>query len=315
MNTIPTLGFIVPCYNEEAVLNDSAGKLQNCLSILQTKGLVSPDSFICLVDDRSKDNTWAIMQQLQSTSGNIRLLRLTRNSGHQAAILAGMMEMKGHADCLITIDADLQDDLAAVEEMVKQYQSGNEIVYGVRRERNSDTFFKKQTALGFYKLMKLMGVELIYNHADFRLVGRQALDLLWQYKEVNLFLRGIFPLLGYNTAVVYYDRLDRLAGETKYPLRKMLSLAIDGITSFSVKPLRIITMLGLFISFVSFVLVVYALFAYLNGAVIKGWLSTVVPIYFIGGVQLLSIGIIGEYLGKVYKEVKGRPRYNVETNR
>lgn len=309
---LPKLGIIVPCYNEEEVLADSARELEGIMSGMIERGELNSNSFIAFVDDGSKDKTWNLIADFTKTGAMFRGLKLSRNSGHQKALLAGLTNFKDEADCLITIDADLQDDIRAIPEMIKQFRDGNEIVYGVRKKRKKDSLMKRLTALWYYRILKRMGVEIVYNHADFRLTSRRVINELLKYEEVNLFLRGIFPLIGFPTAEVHYDRLDRKAGKTKYPLHKMLAFAWEGVTSFSVRPLRIVTVLGFLIFFVSLVLEGYAIASYFWFGVIKGWASTVVPIYMMGGIQLLSIGIIGEYLGKIYKEVKRRPRFAIE---
>jgi glycosyltransferase involved in cell wall biosynthesis len=273
---------------------------------------VSPDSFIGLVDDRSKDNTWEIMKKLAGSVNRVKAIRLSSNRGHQYALLAGLMEYSEQADCLISIDADLQDDAQVIGEMVEKYRQGNQLVYGVRRNRKSDSVFKRFTALAFYKILRIFNTEVIYNHADFRLTSQKVLREFKNYTEVNLYLRGLFPQMGYNTAIVYYDRKKRTAGITKYPLRRMISLALDGITSLSTVPLRMITLLGFLVFLFCVVMMLYALIGFINHKTVPGWFSTVLPFYFLGGVQILCIGIIGEYLGKIYKEVKRRPRYIID---
>jgi glycosyltransferase involved in cell wall biosynthesis len=276
------------------------------------KTKISPESFIYFIDDGSGDATWKIIEELHDSNPAVKGLKLAHNAGHQHALLAGMLSLRGKIDCTISADADLQDDISAIEGMIDEYCKGCDIVYGIRKEREHDTLLKKTSALAFYRLMKLMGIDIVYNHADFRLISRRALETLSEFREVNLFLRGIIPLLGFRTAQIYYNRLERSAGVSKYNLRKMLSLAFDGITSFSVVPLRIISVLGLFFSCLSLSLGVWVFVSYLLGRTVPGWASTVLPIYVIGGIQLLSIGLIGEYLGKIFKEVKARPRYIIE---
>jgi glycosyltransferase involved in cell wall biosynthesis len=306
------LGVILPCYNEEEILNDSFKKLHELLSTMIEDKQICSSSFIVFVDDGSRDKTWELINSLASDYVSVKGLKLSRNFGHQSAILAGMLSFNSECDCLVTIDADLQDDIDVMPLMIKDFLKGSDIVYGVRKERPKDSFFKKSTALGFYRLMKWLGVNIVYNHADYRLVSKRVVDELKGYNEVNLFLRGIFPLIGFKSTQVFYNRKERLAGETKFPFKKMFSFAMDGVTSFSVRPLRIITVLGMFFFIVSLILCGYAIFSYLYLDSVPGWASIVLPIYFIGGVQLLSIGIIGEYLGKIYKEVKQRPLYIIE---
>ena len=303
---------VLPCYNEEEIIDQSFQELLAVYEGLWQKDIISEDSRIVFVDDGSKDTTWKKIVSIKEKSNAVKAIKLAKNAGHQNAILSGLLIYKDEADCIITIDVDLQDDIKVIQTMVEKYQEGNEIVYGVRHKRATDTFFKKQTALAFYKLMQIMGVNIIYNHADYRLASSKVLNELAKFKEVNLFLRSMFPLLGFKTTNVYYDRLERKAGETKFSLRKMLSFSLDGITSFSVVPLRLITFLGLSIFFVSLIFVAYAIYSYFVFDTVKGWASTTLPIYFLGGIQLFCIGIIGEYLGKIYGEVKQRPRYIIE---
>jgi polyisoprenyl-phosphate glycosyltransferase len=305
------LSIVSPCYNEEAVLPETASRLIALLEGFIANGLIDPDSEILFVDDGSKDRTWAIIDQIASEQLLVRGLKLSRNRGHQPALVAGLMHATG--DAVISVDADLQDDLGAIAQMIHAHEQGADVVYGVRSQRATDTFFKRFTAEGYYKLLATLGVEVIFNHADYRLLSRRALNGLSQYQERNLFLRGIIPQLGYPSAVVYYDRAERFAGESKYPLRKMLAFAWQGVTSFSAAPLRAITGIGVVISLSSFAVVLWALWIRLfTDSSVPGWASTVVPMYFLGGVQLLCIGIIGEYLAKIYVEVKHRPAYLVE---
>jgi len=309
----PVLAVVVPAYNEEPVLEETAAKLVSTLDELRAKSKIHPSSFIYFVDDGSRDRTWEIIENLHRAKGVVKGLRLSRNAGHQNALLAGLLEVRNRMDCVVTIDADLQDDLSIIESMVDHFSAGHDIVYGVRKERNEDSFFKKYTALFFYRLMQWMGVELIYNHADYRLASRRVIDCLSDFREVNLFLRGIFPLIGFSSAEVYYDRKKRLAGESKYSFRKMISFALNGITSFSVTPLRVVTITGFLISFVTLLMSIWVLLGFLRGMTVPGWASTVLPFYLLGGFQILSIGLIGEYIGKIYKEVKARPRFIKET--
>ena len=306
------LSIIVPCYNEEEMLPITFESLRNKLSDLISKGKISPDSFLLFVDDGSKDKTWELIENENKIHKEVRGLKLAGNVGHQFALTAGLNFAKGICDMSISIDADLQDDIEVFDEMVDLYHEGNDIVYGVRNKRKTDTFFKRFTAQSFYKLMNFFGAKTIYNHADFRLMSKRALEQFYKYKEENLYIRGIVPLIGYKTACVYYDRKVRVAGESKYPLKKMLALAIEGITSFSVKPIRYIILLGVISVFLSMAALIYALISFIFLTVEPGWTSLIVSIWFLGGVQLISIGLIGEYIGKIYMEVKGRPRYNID---
>jgi polyisoprenyl-phosphate glycosyltransferase len=311
INRMIDLSIVVPCYNEEAVLPETIQRLTELLQYLIDKEKITSDSCVYYVDDGSRDRTWDLIETLAKTNSYVRGIKLSRNRGHQNALLAGLLTVKGEA--VISIDADLQDDLSAIEEMLDDYAAGYDIVYGVRSSRNSDTFFKSFTAKAYYRLLSVMGVEIIYNHADYRLMSRRVIYALNEFGEVNLFLRGIIPQLGFSYAIVYYDRADRFAGESKYPLKQMLSLAWQGITSFSDLPLRFITGLGLLVSMISFVVTAWAIWIRLfTQEAVPGWASTVLPIYFLGGIQLLCLGIIGEYLAKVYTETKGRPRYIIE---
>lgn len=305
------LAIVVPCYNEEEVLPETNRRLLTLITKLRDELLVSDASGIYYVDDGSKDATWPLIESLAATDARVHGIKLSRNRGHQNALLAGLMTVEG--DAIVSIDADLQDDVAVIEAMLHEYIGGAEVVYGVRDSRQTDTAFKRQTALTYYRLMKAMGVDLVHNHADFRLLGRRAVEALRQYDEVNMFLRGIVPLIGYRTATVKYDRSERFAGVSKYPLRKMLTFAIEGVTSFSIVPLRLITLLGFLVSGFSFAMILFIIYgALVLHAVIPGWASSVVPIYFLGGIQLLSVGILGEYVAKIYLETKQRPRYFIE---
>lgn len=305
------LSIVVPCYNEEEVLPETNRRLLALLGKMQEEGLISADSGVHYVDDGSRDKTWAVIESLAAADPRAHGIKLSRNRGHQNALLAGLMTVAG--DALVSIDADLQDDVTVIEAMVREHLAGAEVVYGVRDSRATDTAFKRRTALAYYGLMKRMGVDLVHNHADFRLMGRRAIDALRQYGEVNMFLRGIVPLIGYRAATVKYDRSERFAGVSKYPLRKMLAFAIEGVTSFSIVPLRLITIMGVLVSLFSFAMILFIVYgALVMKAVIPGWASSVVPIYFLGGIQLLSVGILGEYIAKIYLETKGRPRYFIE---
>lgn len=307
------LAIVVPCYNEEEVLQMASRALRDVLDDLVSKGKIDKDSFILFVNDGSKDRTWELIEEEhKSYPVRVRGVKLAGNVGHQFALTAGLLTAVDMSDVTISIDADLQDDVAVIEEMIDQFHAGADIVYGVRRERKTDTFFKRVSAQGFYKLMAIMGVKTVYNHADYRLMSKRAVKEFSKYKETNLFLRGMMPLIGYRTECVYYDRKERAAGESKYPLKKMLALAFDGISSFSIKPISLILGMGLFIIFCSIVALIYALISYFTGHVVPGWTSLILSIWFLGGLQLLAIGLVGQYIGKVYIEVKHRPRYNIE---
>ena len=307
-----TVYLVVPCYNEEAVLPETAKRLQEKLRTMIESGRAAADSRILFVNDGSKDNTWQLIEQLHVQSELVCGLKLSRNRGHQNALLAGLMAAKENAACAISLDADLQDDIEVLDEFMDKFLDGCDVVYGVRKKRETDTFFKRTTAQGFYKVMKAMGVDVVYNHADYRLMSRRALEGLSQYREVNLFLRGIVPLIGDRSDYVYYDRHERFAGESKYPLKKMLSFAVDGITSFSVKPLKLISNLGILVSVLSVLGLLYALIAKLCGVAVQGWTAIVASIWLLGGLQMLCLGVVGTYIGKIYSEVKARPRYIVE---
>lgn len=307
------LAIVVPCYNEEEVLHIAADALRQVLDDLVKKQKIAEDSFILFVNDGSKDKTWELIEQEHIAHPvQIRGVKLAGNVGHQFALTAGLLTAKDMSDVTVSIDADLQDDVKVIEEMIDKFHAGNDIVYGVRSDRSSDSFFKRFTAQGFYKVMAAMGVKTVYNHADFRLMSKRAVEHFAQYQETNLFLRGMVPLIGYQTDSVYYERKERVAGESKYPLKKMLALAFNGITSFSVKPISLITTLGVVIIVCCVLAAVYALVSYFTGNVVQGWTSLILSIWFIGGVQLLAIGLVGQYIGKIYIEVKHRPRYNIE---
>ena len=306
------LGIVVPCYNEEEVLKISSEALRQVLDDLVSKNKISKDSFVLFVNDGSKDKTWELICEEHKEHKQIKGLNLAKNVGHQYALTAGLLTAKDMCDVTVSIDADLQDDTSVIEDMIDKYHEGCDIVYGVRNSRKKDTFFKRTTAQGYYKLMDSMGVKTVYNHADFRLMSKRSLDAFGEYKETNLYLRGMVPLLGYKTDNVYYERKERVAGESKYPLKKMLALAFEGISSFSTKPIDLITVMGFGIVFLSMLAAIYAFVSYFLGQVEAGWTSLILSIWFLGGVQLLSIGLIGKYIGKIYTEVKRRPRYNVE---
>lgn len=306
------LYLVIPCYNEEAVLPETASRLRQKLHTLMEAGQISRESKICFVDDGSKDHTWEQITALHREDPLFRGIRLSRNRGHQNALLAGLMTVRKECDAAISMDADLQDDIGAIDRMLEEYRQGYDIVYGVRSARKTDTAFKRTTALAYYKLLRAMGVEIVYNHADYRLMSRRALEGLEKFEEVNLFLRGIVPMVGYPSTQVYYERGERFAGQSKYPLKKMLSFAFEGITSLSVKPIRMICVLGVLVFGVSLIMLLYTLVRYLMGETIVGWASIAVSVWAIGGLQLLAIGVIGEYIGKIYLETKHRPRYIVE---
>lgn len=306
----PSLTIIVPCYNEEEVFEKCLLELNLILQKLIDEKTINDDSHILFVDDGSKDNTWNLISNASQTSSKVRGLKLSRNKGHQIALLAGLNECEG--DISISIDADLQDDTSVIETMVLNYLNGSDVVYGVRSDRATDTFFKRKTATLFYGLMKWMGVEQIPHHADFRLLSSRAKTALLSYKEQSLYLRGLVPLVGFSSSEVYYSRSAREAGESKYPLKKMLGLALDGVTSLTITPLRIITVLGFLISGISIISAIYAIIQKFNGNTVEGWASVTIAIFFLGGVQMLSLGIIGEYVGKIYMESKNRPKYFVE---
>lgn len=302
----------IPCYNEEEVLRDSAAKLSQKYADMMAVGKISADSKIVFIDDGSKDRTWEIITQLHAENPIFQGIKLSRNRGHQNALLCGLMTLKSKADAVISIDADLQDDINVFDEMVAKYEAGCDVVYGVRSKRETDTFFKRFTAEAFYKILEKMGAKVIFNHADFRLMSKRALEAFSHYKETNIFLRGMVPLIGYKSDIVTYERSERLAGESKYPLKKMLALAWEGITSLSIQPIRLITWLGLIIFLISLIMVIYSIVRFFIGATVSGWASTLCSIWALGGLQLLAIGIIGEYIGKIYLETKRRPRFIVE---
>lgn len=307
-----TLYLVVPCYNEQEVLPESSKRFLSKLLALIGSGKISDQSRILFVDDGSKDKTWQLIEEYHAMDGHILGLKLSRNRGHQNALLAGLMTAKEYADCVVSLDADLQDDINAVDEMLARFEEGCDVVYGVRESREKDTFFKRTTAQGFYRLMQAMGTQVVYNHADYRLMSKRALDGLAEFKEVNLFLRGMVPLVGYKFATVSYVREERFAGESKYPLKKMLAFAFDGITSFSVKPLSLITTAGVAIMVLSVIAAICALVFYLLGFAVTGLAVAVISLWFLGGVQLVGLGVVGQYVGKIYGEVKHRPRYIIE---
>lgn len=306
------LYIVIPCYNEEAVLAETSQRLNAKISKLQESGQIASDSRVILVDDGSKDRTWEIIQQLHEENRLFSGLKLSRNRGHQNALLAGLDSSRGKADAVISMDADLQDDINAIDGFLEKYNEGCEVVYGIRSSRKKDSFFKKSTAEGFYRLMNVMGAEVVFNHADYRLLSSRALESLFQFKEVNLFLRGLVPMVGYQSGKVYYERNERFAGESKYPLKKMLSFAFEGITSLSIKPIRMIITMGILMFFISMIMLIYFIVEHFMGYTVDGWTSLIISIWGIGGLQLLSIGVIGEYIGKVYLETKERPRFIID---
>ncbi len=312
MIKLPVLYVVVPCYNEKEVLFETANRLNKLFDKMELENKINQNSRIVFVDDGSRDNTWQLITECHNENKRIYGIKLSGNVGHQNALLGGLLTVKDECDCAISIDADLQDDIFAIEEMISKYAQGCDVVYGVRNKRDTDTFFKRTTALAFYKFMKILGVNCVYNHADYRLMSKRALDALSQFPEKNLFLRGLVPLVGFRSENVFYDRSERFAGESKYPLKKMLSFAFDGITSFSVNPIRLITLVGFITCVISALILIYSLIQKFTGSVEPGWTSIICSIWLIGGLQLMGIGLIGEYIGKIYKEVKNRPRYIVE---
>ena len=307
-----TVYFVIPCYNEEAVLPETTRRMTDKLNAMRAAGLIGEKSRILYVDDGSKDRTWELVSQFNRENPWVEGVKLSHNRGHQHALLCGLMSALPRCDAAISMDADLQDDIDALDQFVARFREGCDVVYGVRNKRDTDTWFKRTTAEGFYKVMQLLGVDVVFNHADYRLMSKRALEALSEYREVNLFLRGIVPLIGYRSDYVYYDRHERFAGESKYPLKKMLSFALDGITSFSVKPLKLISNLGILISVLSILGLLYALISYFAGWAVTGWTAIVCSIWLLGGLQMLCLGVVGGYIGKIYSEVKARPRYRVE---
>lgn len=308
----PILYLVIPCYNEEEMLDITTEALTDKMNALIKDKLISNKSRVLYVNDGSKDRTWKKIEEAHKKNNIFGGVKLSRNKGHQNALLAGLMTAKKYADITISMDADLQDDINVIDKMLEEYKNGSEVVYGVRSSRKKDSFFKRFTAEGFYKFMKIMGVDIIFNHADCRLMSKVALEGLEEFGEVNLFLRGIVPQIGYKSSIAYYERNERVAGESKYPLKKMLKFAWEGISSFSVKPLKMITNIGFIMSFLSFVVLVYALIIKLIGSAVSGWTFIICSIWLVAGIQMLSLGIIGEYIGKIYNETKKRPRYIIE---
>lgn len=309
------LYLVIPCYNEEEVLPETVKRLNEVLHGMVDSGKISPDSRMVFVNDGSKDRTWELISKYSEENSFVCGVCLSRNRGHQNALLAGLTTAKRYADAVVSLDADLQDDVGAIEKMVDAYHEGNDIVYGVRSARDTDTWFKRTTAEGFYKVMKFLGVDIVFNHADYRLMSKRALDGLEEFDEVNLFLRGIIPQIGYPSTTVTYERGERFAGESKYPLKKMLAFAFEGITSFSVQPIRFVSVLGVFSFAVSLIMLIYCFISYFSGNVVSGWASMSVSIWALGGLQLLALGVIGEYIGKIYLETKHRPRYLIKETR
>lgn len=311
-NKLPVLYVVVPCYNEEEVLPETSKQFRNELNEMKEEKLISSDSKIVFVNDGSKDKTWEVITKLHEEDKIFQGLKLSRNKGHQNALVAGLSYAISYADITITIDADLQDDVKAMKEFVKAYHEGKDVVYGVRSSRKKDTFFKRTSALGFYKLMKWMGVDIVYNHADYRLMSKRAVEGLLAFDESNLFLRGMVPLIGYPSTVVKYERHERFAGTSKYPLKKMISFALDGITSFSVKPLKMISRIGILMFLISIGFLIYSIVVFFMNQAVDGWATLMCSIWMLGGIQLLMLGIVGEYIGKIYKESKRRPKFFIE---
>ncbi|SHI65852.1 glycosyltransferase family 2 protein [Parasporobacterium paucivorans] len=310
MNDI--LCLVIPCYNEEAVLPETAKRLVSKMEKMIAEDFISEDSKICFVNDGSKDHTWKIIEELHRKTPMIVGIKISRNVGHQNALMAGLKTVKEFADMVISLDADLQDDIEVLDQFVQEFKNGCEVVYGVRNSRKKDSHFKRFTAEGFYKMMSLFGCELVFNHADYRLMGKKSLEALEEYKEVNVFLRGIIPMLGFKTGSVTYGRKERFAGESKYPLKKMVAFALEGITSLSIKPIKMIISLGALFFVISICILIYILIRHFSGQTVSGWTSLAISIWAIGGLQLLAIGVVGEYIGKVYLETKNRPRYIIE---
>ncbi len=306
------LYIVIPCFNEEEVLTETTKRLTEKMRKMMEYGKIADSSRILYVDDGSTDSTWHLIDRLYMDNGLVTGIKLSRNKGHQNALLAGLFEAADHADMIVSMDSDLQDDIDVLDSFVDEYYNGSEIVYGVRKSRKKDSWFKRTTAVAFYKLMRAMGVEIVYNHADYRLMSKRAVDELKNYKEVNLFLRGIIPLIGFETSTVEYDRGERFAGKSKYPLKKMIYFAIDGITSTSVRPIRMITMFGLLCILFSIVYGIYVLIGHASGGTVQGWTTSVLLTCFFGGAQIMCTGIVGEYVGKIYLETKARPRFIIE---
>ncbi len=312
MERCPRLYIIVPCYNEEEVLPETNRQLNELMDDLTDRGEIQPDSRILFVDDGSRDRTWALIEETGKAYPRVEGLKLAHNAGHQNALWAGMMSVRAKADAIVTIDADLQDDIQAIRGFLEKYREGCEVVYGVRSKRETDTAFKRRTAEGFYHFMRHMGVKVVFNHADYRLMGRRALDALSEFQEENMFLRGLVPLVGFKSAEVTYERRARFAGESKYPLKKMLGFAMEGVTSFTIRPIRWVGLIGVLFALMGVFVALSAIMQRIHGSVVPGWASIMVSIWVIGGVQLIALSLIGEYVGRVYSEVKRRPKYIVE---
>ena len=307
------LGIVIPCYNEEAVLVETTQRVETLFNEMIKNREISDDSFVCFVDDGSRDKTWEIIEDISNQNPHFKGIKLSRNFGHQNALIAGLMQLKDSADALISMDADLQDDIMVIREFIEKYKEGYEVVYGVREDRSKDSTFKRATAEFFYKFQSFMGIESVSNHADYRLLSQKALNVLAKFEEINLFIRGVVPLIGFRSCSVYYSRGERFAGESKYPLKKMILFALDGIASFSIVPLRIITVIGFIIFLFSLFIIFWVLIEkYLLGTTIQGWSSVIISIYFMGSIQLMSMGIIGEYVGRIFQQSKGRPRYIID---
>lgn len=311
MSTLPVIAVVVPCFNEQAALPITAKRLLEVLDCMASSGLISEKSYVLCCNDGSNDLTWRVIQTLHAENSKIKGISLAHNRGHQYALLAGLMTVRNRCDAAISIDADLQDDVNAMTEMVEKFRQGYEIVYGVRASRATDSWFKRTTARAFYSVQQKMGLDTIYDHADYRLMSNRALDILSQYGESNLFLRGIIPQIGLSTAIVTYDRHERVAGESKYPLKKMISFSIDGITSFSSRPIRMILLLGVLLLVLDVIMCIYVAVAYFGHEAIPGWTSLMLSVWFLGSVTLIGLGVVGEYIGKIFVEVKHRPRYNI----
>jgi glycosyltransferase involved in cell wall biosynthesis len=307
------LGVVIPCYNEEEVLSETTERIYSLLKEMIENQEIDEDSFVCYIDDGSRDKTWEIIEEIVNQNPHFKGIKLSRNFGHQNALIAGLMQLKDSADALISMDADLQDDIMVIKSFVAKYKEGYDVVYGVREDRSKDSTFKRATAEFFYKFQSFMGIESISNHADYRLLSQKALNALAEFKEINLFIRGVVPLIGFRSCSVYYSRGERFAGESKYPLKKMILFALDGIASFSVVPLRIITIVGFIIFLFSLLVIFWVLIEkYILGSTIQGWSSVIISIYFMGGIQLMSMGIIGEYVGRIFQQSKNRPRYIID---
>ena len=307
-----TIYLVLPCYNEEEVLHETASRLKVKMEQLKSENKITEDSRITFVDDGSKDRTWSIIEELNQSDDIFAGVKLSRNKGHQNALLAGLMTVKDHCDAAISLDADLQDDINVIDKFIDKFIDGCDVVYGVRSDRSTDTFFKRTTAQGFYKVMSMLGVDIVYNHADYRLMSKRALNELEKFEEVNLFLRGLVPLIGFKSDIVTYERNERFAGESKYPLKKMISFAFEGITSFSVKPIRFILDIGILMFTTSLLFLLYFLILWATGKTVQGWATIVISIWMLGGIQLLCLGVIGEYIGKIYMESKKRPKFIID---